>query len=421
MGLPYHDPMEWSIQPASRIDDVSYEIRGTLAKRARELEELGHEILYLNIGNPGAFGFRTPETMRQAVIRNLQRAEPYGFQMGIFPAREAVAMQFQDRGLTQTRYHDVIIGNGVSELVDLSLRALLEPGDEVLIPAPDYPLWSASVVLNGGRPVYYPCPPEQQFEPDLEALGKAITSKTRALVVINPNNPTGAVYSKEMLEALVAFAKAHQLIILADEIYDGIAYDSTDVIPLATLVDEGVCLTFGGLSKVYRACGYRIGWAVLSGATNQARAYWEAIEKLAALRLCANMPGQWAIQTALGGHQSIAQLVAPGGRLHLARQAVVESIHASQHLSLIAPKGALYAFPAIKAIDQAQREKRPLPFTDQAFAETLLEEKHILVVPGSSFNFQNQAHFRLTLLPEPDQLRKAVGAMDEVLGQMLGP
>lgn len=412
--------MKWKIQPASRIDAVSYEIRGTLAKRARALEDLGHEILHLNIGNPGAFGFRTPETMRQAVIRNLQRAEPYGFQMGIFPAREAVAMQFQHRGLTETRYEDVIIGNGVSELVDLSLRALLELGDEVLIPSPDYPLWSASVVLNGGQPVYYPCPPDQQFEPNLEALVQAITPKTRALVVINPNNPTGAVYSKETLQALVDIAETHQLILLADEIYDRIAYDDAHVVPLATLVNRGVCLSFGGLSKVYRACGYRIGWAVLSGATECAKDYWEAIEKLAALRLSANVPGQWAVQTALGGHQSIKDLVAPGGRLHQARQAITESIDASRHLSLVTPKGALYAFPAIKAIDQAQREKRSLPFTDQAFAERLLEEKHILVVPGSSFNFQNQAHFRLTLLPEPDPLREAVVAMDEVLDQMLG-
>ncbi len=403
------------IQPASRIDAVSYEIRGTLAKRARELEHLGHEILYLNIGNPGAFGLRTPETMREAVVRNLQRAEPYGHQMGIFPAREAIAMQFQDRGLTETRYHDVVIGNGVSELVDLSLRALIEPGDEVLIPSPDYPLWSASVVLNGGQPVYYPCPPEHQFEPDLDALVKAITPKTRALVVINPNNPTGAVYSKETLIALAEIAKTHRLVLLADEIYDGIAYDGAEVVPMASLVTDGVCLTFGGLSKVYRACGYRIGWAVISGATDHAKDYWAAIEKLAALRLSANVPGQWAVQTALGGHQSIQDLVAAGGRLHQARQAVLESVHASRHLSLMAPQGALYAFPCIQAIDEAHRQSRALPFTDQAFAEALVEQKHILVVPGSSFNFSNPAHFRVTLLPEADVLKAAFESIDELL------
>lgn len=411
--------MEWTIQPASRIDAVSYEIRGTLARRARELEQLGHEILALNIGNPGAFGFRTPETMREAVVRNLQRAEPYGHQMGIFPAREAVAMHFQDRGLTETRYRDVAIGNGVSELVDLSLRALIEPGDEVLIPSPDYPLWSASVVLNGGQPAYYPCRPEHAFEPDLDALVNAITPKTRALVVINPNNPTGAVYSKDTLQALADIAMAHRLVLLADEIYEGIGYDNIDMVPLSTLVDDGVCLTFGGLSKVYRACGYRIGWAVLSGAIDHATDYWAAIEKLAALRLSANMPGQWAVQTALGGHQSIQELVATGGRLFEARQAVIESVDASRHLSLVTPQGALYAFPCIKAIDHAHAQGAPLPFDDQAFAETLLEKKHILVVPGSSFNFPNPAHFRVTLLPQPDVLKSAFVAIDEVLSDWL--
>lgn len=396
------------IQHAARIDQVRYEIRGALAKRARELEQQGHEIMYLNIGNPALFGLRTPETMRRAVIRNLKYAEGYGPQTGIFPAREAIAQQFQSRGLLDTRYDQVFIGNGVSEMVDLLLRALLEPGDEVLIPAPDYPLWTAATVLNGGRAVYYPCPAEHGFQPDVAAMESLITAHTRALVVINPNNPTGAVYDADTLKALAALAARHNLVLFCDEIYDGITYDEARFVPMATLHEHGLCVSLGGLSKVYRACGWRVGWAVFTGELDRASDYMLAVEKLAALRLSANVPGQWAVQTALGGHQSIAELVAPEGRLHASRQAVIDAVATSAHLELVTPMGALYAFPAVK-LDACPG------FDDHDFATQLLEKHHVLVVPGSSFNIAERHHFRLTLLPEADVLSEAMARIEQLL------
>jgi len=403
--------MKPSFRPASRIDQVRYEIRGALARRARELDQQGHDVLHLNIGNPGAFGFRTPETMRRAVVRNLKYSEAYGPQTGIFPAREAVAMQFQSRGLTETRYDQVMIGNGVSELVDLVLRSLLEPGDEVLVPAPDYPLWTAAVVLNGGKAVHYPCPAEQQFWPDLEAMRKLVSPRTRALVVINPNNPTGAVYPESVLRELADFAAEHDLILFSDEIYDSICYDEARFVPMAPLAGDTLCVSFGGLSKVYRACGWRVGWAVFTGTLDRAQDYMLAVEKLAALRLSANVPGQWAVQTALGGYQSIADLVAPGGRLHDSRQAVIDACQRSRFLDLVTPMGALYAFPSIKP------EYMP-DFDDHRFAAELLEQKHLLIVPGSSFNIADRHHFRITLLPEAEDLAMAFRKIDDLLHEL---
>ena len=403
--------MSAHFEPASRIRQVRYEIRGALARRARELEQEGNDILHLNIGNPAAFGLRTPESMRRAVVRNLKYSEAYGPQTGIFPAREAVAMQFQSRGLTETRYDQVIIGNGVSELVDLVLRSLLEPGDEVLVPAPDYPLWTAAVVLNGGQPRHYPCPAELGFQPDLAALRKLITPRTRALVVINPNNPTGAVYPEPVLQALADLDTEHNLILFSDEIYDAIVYDDARFVPMATLASDTLCVSFGGLSKVYRACGWRVGWAVFTGALERAEEYLHAVEKLAALRLSANVPGQWAVQTALGGYQSIVDLVAPGGRLHESRQAVMEACARSSFLDLTPPMGALYAFPSVRTT--------LLPdFDDHRFAAELLEQKHILIVPGSSFNIPDRHHFRLTLLPEAEVLSSALARIEDLLTQL---
>ncbi|MFW5815871.1 MAG: aminotransferase class I/II-fold pyridoxal phosphate-dependent enzyme [Wenzhouxiangella sp.] len=396
---------------ASRVEDVRYEIRGALARRARELEQQGHDILHLNIGNPGAFGLRTPETMRRAVVRNLKYSEAYGPQTGIFPAREAVAMQFQARGLTETRYDQVMIGNGVSELVDLVLRSLLEPGEEVLVPAPDYPLWTAAVVLNGGRARHYPCPSEHGFLPDIDRIRQLITPKTRALVVINPNNPTGAVYPEPVLRELADLAAEHDLILFSDEIYDSICYDEARFVPMAPLAEQTLCVSFGGLSKVYRACGWRVGWAVFTGALDRAADYRLAVEKLAALRLSANVPGQWAVQTALGGYQSIADLVAPGGRLHDSRQAVIEACRQSRFLDLVKPMGAMYAFPSVRA------EVMP-DFDDHRFAAELLEHKHILIVPGSSFNISDRHHFRITLLPEAEDLAVAFGRIEELLEEL---
>jgi alanine-synthesizing transaminase len=393
---------------STALHDVRYEIRGQLARRAHELEKMGYEIVHLNIGNPGRFGFRTPETMRLAMIENLAQSEAYCHQKGIFPAREAVVMQQQSRGVSGVTAEEVFIGNGVSELIDLTLRAMLNRDDEILVPSPDYPLWTAAVTLNGGRAVHYPCLPENGFLPDPDALESLITPRTRAIVVINPNNPTGAVYPRELLERLAAMAERHRLIMLADEIYDQMVYDDAEFVPLATLVDDTLCITYSGLSKVYRACGYRVGWAVLSGALERAGGYLEGLELLAALRLCSNVPSQWAVQTALGGFQSIRQLVAPGGRLYQSRQTVLDAVEASRYLELVAPMGAMYAFIGV--------DPRRYPgFDDQAFALDLLEDRHVLVAPGTSFNTPYRNHFRITMLPDQETLQEVFGRIEEVL------
>ncbi len=412
ISAPAQHPAARTVRPASRVEQVRYEIRGALARRAHELEQAGHEVLHLNVGNPGRFGLHAPETMRQAVIRNLAESDAYGPQTGIFPAREAVAIQFQERGLSETRFHQVMIGNGVSELVDLSLRALLEPGDEVLIPAPDYPLWTAAAVLNGGRAVHYPCTADHSFLPDPAEIEARITARTRAIVVINPNNPTGAVYPVALLRQLAEIAARHRLVLFSDEIYDAITYDGAEFVPMAMLAPDAVCISFGGLSKVYRACGWRVGWMVFSGDLDAAADYRLAVEKLAALRLSSNVPAQWAVQTALGGYQSIQELVAPGGRLYEARRAVVDAVNASRHLELVAPEGAMYAFPSVRLPD-------PAGFDDHAFAARLLEAAHVLIVPGTSFNIADSRHFRITLLPEPRALHAAVEAIDELLDEEL--
>ncbi len=402
--------IEQVIQTSKTLAEVKYEIRGQLAHRAGELEKQGYEILSLNIGNPGLFGFRTPETMRLAIIENLGRAEPYSHQKGIFPAREAVVMQQQDRGVMDVTAEEVFIGNGVSELIDLSLRALLNPGDEVLIPSPDYPLWSAAVALNGGVVRHYPCPPEKSFVPDLAALEAMVTPRTRALVIINPNNPTGAVYDRVTLEQMVALAEQHNLVVLSDEIYDQMVYDDAEFIPIATLVRNTVSLTYSGLSKVYRACGYRVGWCVFTGEQEKAEPLKHAMELLAALRLCSNVPGQWAVQTALGGFQSIGELVSPGGRLFQSRQAVADAIGQSRYLDMIMPRGAMYAFIRL---DEALAGK----LDDRAFALELLESKHVLVAPGSSFNTPYSDHFRITTLPDPHVIKDVFSRIDTLLAQ----
>jgi alanine-synthesizing transaminase len=402
-----------AIKPSQNLKNVRYEIRGQLARRAHELERQGYEILSLNIGNPGPFGFRAPETMRLAMIENLSQSEGYCHQKGIFPAREAVVMQHQERGVMDVTAEHVFMGNGVSELIDLTLRALLNPGDEVLIPSPDYPLWTAATTLNGGRAVHYPCPPELDFQPDLEALAALITPHTRALVVINPNNPTGAVYSRETLEALAALAAAHNLVLLSDEIYDRMVYDDNESIPMATIARDSLCATFGGLSKVYRACGYRVGWVAFSGRLEASEEYLNALDTLASLRLCSNVPGQWAVQTALGGYQSIGPLCEPGGRLFQSRQAVTDAVARSRFLTLpTAPQGSMYAFLGV--------DKRLLPqFDDQVFALELLETQHVLIAPGSSFNVPYTNYFRITTLPDEETLGHAFQRIDQVLESQL--
>jgi alanine-synthesizing transaminase len=400
--------LEHTVRPSESLKNVRYEIRGRLARRAHDLERQGYEIISLNIGNPRLFGFRTPETMRLAMIENLSDSEGYCHQKGIFPAREAVVMQQQARGVTGVSAEEVFIGNGVSELIDMVLRALLNDGDEVLVPSPDYPLWTASVNLNRGRAVHYSCRPENGFVPDPAEIESLITPRTRAIVVINPNNPTGATYPRAVLEAIARLAERHQLVVYSDEIYDQMVYDGAESIPLATLVRDTLCATLSGLSKIYRACGYRVGWAVFSGRLRGSADYLSALELLSSLRLCSNVPAQWAVQTALGGYQSIHQLVSPGGRLYESRRAIIEAADASRYLRLARPEGAMYAFIGV--------EPQALPeFDDQQFALDLLEQKHVLVAPGVSFNVPYRNHFRVTTLPDAATLRVVFRRIEELL------
>jgi alanine-synthesizing transaminase len=397
-----------TIRTSTHLANVKYEIRGDLARRANEMERLGYEIVPLNIGNPGVFGFRTPETMRLAIIENLKSSEAYCHQKGIFPAREAVVMQQQMRGVRGVSVDEVYMGNGVSELIDLVLRALLSTDDEVLVPSPDYPLWTAAVNLNRGRAVHYPCRLENGFQPNPAEIEALITSRTRAIVVINPNNPTGAVYSRATLEAIARIAEKHHLIVFCDEIYDQILYGDASFVPMATLVHGTLCATLSGLSKVYRACGYRVGWVSFSGEVEPAREYLSALDKLSSLRLCSNVPGQWAVQTALGGYQSIAELTRPGGRLFQSRQAILDGVAASKYLEVCAPMGAIYAFVGVR--------KGALPeFDDQQFAMDLLEHKHVLLAPGTSFNTPYKTHFRITNLPASEVLADVFRRVEELL------
>ncbi len=397
-----------TIRPSSGLANVKYEIRGALARRAQEMERMGYDIISLNIGNPGAFGFRTPETMRLAMIENLKTAEGYCHQKGIFPAREAVVMQQQVRGVRGVTVDEVFMGNGVSELIDLCLRGLLNTDDEVLVPSPDYPLWTAAVNLNRGRAIHYPCRPENGFVPDPKDIETLITSRTRAIVVVNPNNPTGAVYPRKTLEAIAALAEKHHLTVFSDEIYDQILYGDAGFTPMATLVHGALCVTMSGLSKVYRACGFRVGWAVFSGDLEHARDYLSGVELLSSLRLCANVPGQWAVQTALGGYQSIKDLVRPGGRLFDTRQAIADNVRKSKYLDVRLSNGAIYDFVRIKT--------EVLPdLDDRQFALDLLEHKHVLIAPGSSFNVPYKDHFRITHLPRPEVINDVFQRMEELL------
>ena len=399
------------ITPSAHLAEVRYEIRGALTRRARELEAAGLDIIKLNIGNPGRYGFEAPAHLREAIACHLHESEAYGHEQGLEVAREAIAAQQRARGARDVDVERIFIGNGVSELIDLSLRALLHPGDEVLLPSPDYPLWSAATILNGGKPRYYRCLAENGHLPDPDEVEALITPRTRALVLINPNNPTGAVYPRALLERLVAIAARHRLLLLCDEIYDEILYDGTSFQPLAEVAGEVPCLSFGGLSKVHRACGYRVGWMSLSGDPERTATYRDALQLLAALRLCANVTAQWAVLPALQDAPTICALTAPGGRLHEARRVVLQSVAASEYLDLVTPDGALYAFPQVRA------DHFPT-FDDNAFALRLLEEESVLVVPGTSFNVPRSHHFRLTLLPPPTQLREVFVRIERVLARM---
>ena len=402
--------MSSTLPTRERLSEVRYEIRGELARRARELEAQGRTLIKLNIGNPGAFGFRAPEHLQRAIADHIAGTDPYTHQQGLPQAREAIAAFHKARGTPNAAPERVFIGNGVSELIDISLRALLNPGDEVLLPSPDYPLWSAATILNDGRPVYYRCDPDNGFLPDPDQMESLVSSRTRAIVLINPNNPTGAAYPRALLERIVAIAQKHKLLLMSDEIYDGILYDDSAFEPIAPLAGDLPCLSFGGLSKVHRACGWRVGWAVLSGDPLASGDYHHAMDLLGALRLCANVPGQFAIEAALHGQDTITPLCRPGGRLYEARRALIECCAASEHLRLVAPQAALYGFPSV--IGPAA-----IGFDDHAFALEMLEAEDVLIVPGSSFNVPYRNHFRVTLLPEPEQLREVFARIERVLAR----
>jgi len=385
---------------SSKLDHVNYEIRGPVIEQANALEEAGHSVLRLNTGNPALFGFEAPEEILQDMIRSLPTAHGYTDSRGVLPARRAVASHYQERGV-DVGVDNVLLGNGVSELVSMAVQALVNDGDEILVPAPDYPLWTAVVTLAGGRAVHYLCDESAGWLPDLEDLQSKISDRTRAMVVINPNNPTGAVYPRPTLEAMLDLARRHQLLVFSDEIYDKILYDDAVHHHTAALAPDLVCLTFGGLSKAYRVAGFRSGWVVVTGPTQHAQGYLTGLVTLASMRLCPNAPAQHAIQAALGGRQSIQDLVLPGGRLHEQRDRAWEQLNAIPGVSCVKPRGALYAFPRLDP------EVYPLKSDEQFVLDLLLREK-IQVVQGTGFNWPHHDHFRILTLPRADVLEAAV-------------
>jgi alanine-synthesizing transaminase len=396
------------VSQSDKLAGVLYDIRGPVLKRAMELEAEGQRILKLHIGNPAPFGFEAPDEILQDIIRNLPIAHGYSDSKGILSARRAVVQHYEEQGFAGLDVEDVYLGNGVSELIVMALQALLNNRDEVLIPAPDYPLWTAAVSLCGGRPVHYVCDETQDWEPDLADIEAKITPQTRALVIINPNNPTGAVYSPELLKGVVELARRNNLIIFADEIYDRVLYDGATHTSIAPLAPDLLALTFSGLSKAYRVCGFRSGWMAVSGPKQHAESYIEGLEMLANMRLCPNVPGQHAIQAAIGGHQSINDLVLPGGRLREQRDRAWSLLNEIPGVSCVKPAGALYVFPRLDP------EVYPIE-DDQRLVLELLEQKHILVVQGTGFNWPNTDHFRVVTLQHADDLEEAVGRMGEFL------
>ena len=397
-----------TIKKSGKLDDVCYDIRGPVMARARQMEDEGHRILKLNIGNPAPFGFTAPDEIVQDVILNLPNASGYSDSKGLFSARKAIMHYTQSKGIVGVQIEDIIIGNGVSELIVMVMQGLLNNGDEVLVPAPDYPLWTAAVTLGGGTARHYLCDEQSGWMPDLADIRAKITPQTRAVVVINPNNPTGALYSEEILRGILDIAREHQLIVFADEIYDKVLYDGCQHVSLAALADDVLCITMNGLSKNYRACGYRSGWLVISGDKRGAQDYIEGLNMLASMRLCANVPGQYAIQTALGGYQSINDLVAPDGRLARQRDLAWELLSAIPGVSCVKPQAALYLFPRL--------DPAVYPIADdQQFILELLEEERVLLVQGSGFNWPQPDHFRVVILPHEDELREAIGRISRFL------
>lgn len=397
-----------NIEMSSKLNSVCYDIRGPVLKHAKRLEEEGHKILKLNIGNPAPFGFDAPDEILVDVIRNLPTSQGYCDSKGIYSARKAVVQHYQKRGLRDLEVEDVYIGNGASELIVMAMQALLNNGDEMLVPSPDYPLWTAAVSLSGGNPVHYICDEESDWYPDLDDIKRKITSQTKGIVLINPNNPTGAVYSRDFLLEIVEIARQHKLIIFADEIYDKVLYDGATHTSIATLSDDVLTVTFNGLSKAYRVCGFRGGWMFLSGPKGVAKGYIDGLEMLASMRLCANVPMQHAIQTALGGYQSINELILPGGRLLEQRDKAYDLITQIPGISCVKPKGAMYLFPKIdqKMYNIQDDQKMVLDF--------LIQEK-VLLVQGTGFNWPKPDHFRIVTLPRVDDLEIAIGRLERFL------
>ncbi len=397
-----------TVHKSAKLANVLYDIRGPIMDAARQMEEEGHKIIKLNIGNLAVFGFDAPEEIQQDMIRNLGNSAGYSDSKGIFAARKAVMHYTQQQGIQGVTLDDIYLGNGASELIAMATNALLDDGDELLLPSPDYPLWTAATSLSGGTPVHYRCDEANGWMPDLQDLRSKITPRTKGLVVINPNNPTGALYSDELLRELVAIARQHGLVILADEVYDKVLYDDVKHTAIASLSEDVLTLTFNSLSKSYRSCGYRAGWLVVSGDKRAAADYIEGLNMLSNMRLCANVPGQYAIQTALGGYQSIQELIAPGGRLRRQRDLAYELITAIPGVSCVKPKAALYMFPRL--------DPKIYPIKDdrQFFLE-VLQETRVMLVQGSGFNYPDNQHFRIVFLPHEDDLREAIGRIARFL------
>lgn len=405
-----HELYPEAIGQSAKLRNVCYDIRGPVLEEAKRLEEEGHQILKLNIGNPAPFGFNAPDEILYDVIHNLANAQGYCDSKGLYSARKAIMQECQRLEVHGVEIDDIYLGNGVSELITMAMQALLDDGDEVLIPAPDYPLWTAAVSLSGGTPVHYLCDEEADWFPSVQDIESKINSRTRAIVIINPNNPTGAVYSKDLLEDLIKVARRHNLIIFADEIYSKIIYDDAKHIPVASLCDDLLVVSFNGLSKSYRLAGFRSGWMVLSGAKHSARSYIEGLDILTNMRLCANVPAQFAIQTALGGYQSINDLVLPGGRLKQQRDIIHELLIQIPGVTCVKPRGAIYAFPKL--------DPRQLKVDDDvALVLNILEQEKILVVQGSAFNIKDTQHLRLVFLPREDEIIGAMNGIARVLEQ----
>ena len=397
-----------NIKKSNKLDNVCYDIRGPVLEEAKRLEEEGHRIIKLNIGNPAPFDLFAPEEIIQDVMRNLTDCQGYSDSKGVYSARKAVMQYCQQKDIKDVDVEDIYLGNGVSELIVIAMQALLNTGDEMLIPAPDYPLWTAAVSLSSGTPVHYLCDEDNDWQPDLADMEAKITPQTRGIVVINPNNPTGAVYSKETLLEIIELARKHNLIIFADEIYDKILYDGTEHFAMASLADDICFVSFNGLSKTYRVAGFRAGWMVISGDKQRAAEYIEGLDLLASMRLCSNVPGQHAIQTSLGGYQSIVELIRPGGRLYEQREYAWKMVNELPGISCVKPKGAMYLFPRIDPEMYKIKD-------DQQFVLDLLLQEKVLLVQGSAFNWPNTDHFRMVFLPRREDMEQVFERMEHFL------